>query len=137
MAAHLGSGLDVPHLHEVVARPADDSVPIWGEIDGPHPARVARQRVHLPPPTIFSDHFQDKIKVLPIRAETDRDHASAAHPPLSHWWSWQMVGFSVRSLYQEGPSEFCLGWQKFCLSFQSRIAGIITFSPRSHRVHQV
>ena len=57
-AAHLGSGLDVPDLHESVVRRADDASAVPRESDGPF--RVTRQRMHLPPPT--SDHFQDKIQ---------------------------------------------------------------------------
>ena len=47
-AAHLGSGLSIPDLHEGVVRPADEASAVPRESDGPHPARVTRQRVHLP-----------------------------------------------------------------------------------------
>ena len=51
MAAHLDSGLDVPDLLAVVVRPADDASAVPRKSDGLNPARVTRQRVHLPPAT--------------------------------------------------------------------------------------
>ena len=59
-AAHQGSGLGVPDLHEVVLRPADDAIAVRRESDGPHGARVTRQGAHLPPTTIVLDDFQRK-----------------------------------------------------------------------------
>ena len=53
MAAHLDSGLDVPDLHELVLRPADDASAVPRESDRPHPFRVTRQRAHLPPVTFI------------------------------------------------------------------------------------
>ena len=49
MAAHLDSGLDVPDLHELISRPADDASAVPRESDGPHTAPVTRKRAHLPP----------------------------------------------------------------------------------------
>jgi len=57
-AAHLGPGLDVPDLDEVVGRAGDEVLPIRGEIDRQHGARVTRQRVHLPP----TNHYQGKTR---------------------------------------------------------------------------
>ena len=48
-AAHQGSGRGVPDLHEVVPRPADDKLPVRGESNATHFARVTRQLAHLPP----------------------------------------------------------------------------------------
>jgi len=88
MAAHLGSGLGVPDLHEVVERPAGDASAVRGEIDGPHKARVTRQRAHLPPATFILEGGPGECR-----------------------------GFLSGRWYQEGLGEFCLGWQKVFLAF--------------------
>ena len=52
-AAHLGPGLGVPDLDELINRSADDAIPVWGESDGQHHVRVTHQRVHLPPTHLY------------------------------------------------------------------------------------
>jgi len=104
MAAHLGPGIGVPDLHEAVVRPADDASVVPRESNGIHAVRVTRQRANLPPTHLYLMGGPGK------------------------WW-----GFMSGLLYQEGLTEFCLGWQKLCLAFQSRIAEIITSSSRIQR----
>ena len=77
MAAHLGSGLGVPNLHEFVTRPADDAVPVPRESDREHDIRVTRKRAHLPP-----------------------THLYLMGGPGKWWW------FRSGLLYQEGLTEF-------------------------------
>ena len=77
MAAHLDSGLDVPDLHEVVVRPADDASAVPRESDGPHQVRVTCQRVHLPPTNLY-------LK----------------------WWPWIMARVSATFISVSGPGEW-------------------------------
>ena len=88
MAAHLGSGLDVPDLQEVVKRPAEDAIPVPRESDREHDVRVTRKRAYLPPTHIYL-----------MRGPGE----------------WR--GFLPRIWNQEGLSELCPGRQKFCLAF--------------------
>jgi len=62
MAADLGPGVGAPDLHEVVGRPANDEIAVPRESDRFHQRSVTRERAHLPPPAIFSDHFQGKLR---------------------------------------------------------------------------
>ena len=79
-AVHLGSGLGVPDLHEVVVRPTYDAISVRGERDGPNPLRVTRHRANLPPTHLY------------LRG-----------------WSGRMSGFLVRPLIAEMPVRIYLG----------------------------
>ena len=76
MAAHLGSGVDVPDLDEVVTRPADEALRVWGEIDREHDVRVTRQRARLPPTHLYL-----------------------------RWQSSRMMGVSTTIISKGGPGE--------------------------------
>jgi len=88
MATHLDSGLGVPDLHEAVVRPAGDDLAVPRENDRVHGARVTRKRAHLPPSQLYLMGGPEE---------------------------WR--GFLSGLLHQESLTEFCLGWQKFCLAF--------------------
>ena len=63
-SAHQGPGLGVPDLHEPDSRPADDAIPIRGEINRTHPARLARHPRH-PQALRVPDEFLNPLLILP------------------------------------------------------------------------
>ena len=88
MAAHQGSGRDVPDLHEGVLRPADDALAVPRESDRAHGVRVTRQRAHLPPTRL---HLRG--------------------------WSWRIAGVSARPLEPGRPVIMLSGLAEVLFGF--------------------
>jgi len=96
-AAHQGSGLGVPDLHEVVQRRAGDATTVWGESHHVHPVRVTRQRANLPP----THHHLGPVPTQNRRCTTAANTLiTSPHSTQSHKAAHQGSGRDVPDLHE-------------------------------------